>query len=189
MTLPAAAQGGQGRGPGGPPDRGQNRPSVSGRRSGDSPRRGPGPHAGDWLRKNFNLPPAEQERALENDEQFKQLSPQDRERLKQRLSRFNSLPPQEKQRWLNRMAWFDHLSPEQRAKANQVHQQMQSIAPQRRQAMYQALAGMRNLTPDQRQKMIDSDQVKNQFSEQERQAMHGISDIGLPNEDGGPPPE
>src|SRR5882724_9144506 len=56
--------------------------------NGPAPRK-PGPHAGDWLRSNKDLPPDQQERALRNDPQFKKLPPQKQEQLQQRLQRFN----------------------------------------------------------------------------------------------------
>jgi len=76
--------------------------------------KGPGPHRGEWLRKNQNLPPAEQEKALQNDPAFKQLPPEKQQQLLNRLRNFNSLPPEQRQRILDRMETFEHLPQGQR---------------------------------------------------------------------------
>ena len=51
-------------------------------------------HAGDWLRRYKDLPPAEQERALQNDPWFHRLPPERQQQLRQRLQNFSTLPPQ-----------------------------------------------------------------------------------------------
>src|SRR5215472_7206732 len=52
-------------------------------------------HAGDWLRRYKDMPPAEQERALQNDNEFRRLPPDRQQVLRDRLQRFSSLPPQQ----------------------------------------------------------------------------------------------
>src|SRR5512135_2985339 len=54
----------------------------------------PAGHAGDWLRRYKDLPPAEQERALRNDPGFNRLPPQRQQMLRDRLQHFSNLPPQ-----------------------------------------------------------------------------------------------
>ena len=60
-------------------------------------------HAGDWLRRYKDLPPDEQERALQSDPAFQKLPPARQELLRQRLQHFSSLPPQQQLQMLNRM--------------------------------------------------------------------------------------
>jgi len=62
-----------------------------------------GGHAGDWLRRYKDLPPAEQEHALQNDPGFRRLPPGQQQQLRQRLQHFSGLPPQQQLRMLNRM--------------------------------------------------------------------------------------
>jgi len=54
------------------------------------PQNQPG-HAGNWLRRYKDLPPAQQRRALENDPQFRRLPPQRQAELQRRLQRFFQL--------------------------------------------------------------------------------------------------
>ena len=46
-------------------------------------------HGGDWLRRYKDVPPAEQERALQNDPAFHRLSPEKQQQLRQRLQHFS----------------------------------------------------------------------------------------------------
>lgn len=176
LAIPAAAWQGGGR-----PQRQQGTPQGMNRPSGGAQRlQGPGPHAGDWLRNNMNLPPAEQEKKLESDDAFRKLPPQQQDRLRNRLQKFNNLPTDQKQRWLTRMEWYEHLNPDQRQRAKDLHMQMQSLDPDRRKAIRKTLNSMRDMSPDQRQKAIESDGVKNSFNDQERQIMKGMADIAPP---------
>ena len=50
----------------------------------------PGNHAGQWLRRYKDLPPDQQQKALENDPQFRSLPVERQQLLRQRLQRFSS---------------------------------------------------------------------------------------------------
>ncbi len=179
VSLPVAAF----QRPGGPP------PSRQGQGPGGQHMRGPGPHAGDWLRQNMNLSPDEQRKRLESDKDFRNLPQDQQQRLRSRLDRFLNLSPDQKKRFLNRMEWFEHLSPEQKAKANDTHMQMQALDPERRKAVRHAMSGMRGMSQDDQRKEIDSDRVKSSFNDQERSIMKSMVDIGAPQaDDDNPPP-
>ncbi|MGA7295469.1 MAG: DUF3106 domain-containing protein [Terriglobales bacterium] len=139
------------------------------------PQNQPG-HAGDWLRRYKDLPPAQQRRALENDPQFRRLPPQQQARLRKRLQHFSSLPPAQQERVLSRMETWEHLTPDQKQNARQLFQQFRQLPPDRRQVINRAIRGMRDLTPEQRDQLIDSGEYRNAFSPQElnilRRAAH-----------------
>src|SRR5208282_1036584 len=94
----------------------EGQPNLSRPNGAHPPQNQPG-HAGNWLRRYKDLPPAQQRRALENDPQFRRLPPQQQARLRQRLQRFSSLPPQQQERVLNRMETWEHLTPDQKQRA------------------------------------------------------------------------
>ena len=71
-------------------------------------------HAGDWLKKYKDVPPDQQEKALENDAAFRRLPPDRQAKLRQQLQSFRSLPPQKQQKVLNRMQTWERLTPEQK---------------------------------------------------------------------------
>jgi len=147
--------------------------------------RGPGHHAGEWLRQYKDMPPDQQRQALDNDPQFRNLPPERQQKLKEQLQRFSSLPQDRQQRILDRMETWEHLTPEQKQQAKQLFSQIKDLPPERRQMVQRAIDNLRNMPPDQRQQVISSDRFKNQFSEQERGLLSGISQLPLAPADGG----
>ena len=117
-------------------------------------------HAGDWLRRYKDLPPAEQERALQNDPAFRRLPPARQQILRQRLQHFSSLPPQQQLRMLNRMETWEHLTPEQKQQARQIYGQMRQLPPDRQRMVTTAVRDLRAMPPDQREQVIDSPRFK-----------------------------
>ena len=136
-------------------------------------------HAGNWLRRYKDLPPAQQRRALDNDPQFRKLPPQQQERLLQRLQHFSSLPPAQQERILNRMETWEHLTPDQKKRASQLFQDFKQLPPPRRQAVNRAIRDMRGLTPDQRDRLINSEPFRQLFSPFERHILMGAAHLPL----------
>src|ERR1035437_732119 len=100
--------------PGSRPMNGPPPSSAQGSSGGYQPHlNGPGPHRGDWLRKYMALPPAQQEKQLQQDPSFRNLPPEKQNHLLDRLRNFNSQPPEKKVKILDRMATFEHMTPEQ----------------------------------------------------------------------------
>src|SRR4051794_18794648 len=120
LSLPVFAQDAAKQGP--PP--GQRRgPGYTGDQAG----RRPGPHFGEWLRKNLHIPSDQKEKALESDPNFQKLPPDRQDRLKQRLQKFNALPADEQQRILQRMETWEHVTPEQHQRARALFDRMRSL--------------------------------------------------------------
>jgi hypothetical protein len=167
----------------------EGRPGPSRSNGARPPQNQPG-HAGNWLRRYKDLPPAQQRRALENDPQFRKLAPQRQAQLQKRLQHFSSLPPQQQERVLNRMETWEHLTPNQKQQARQLFQQFKQLPPDRRQAVNRAIREMRGLTPEQRDQLINSGQYRSVFSPQERGILGGAAHLPLAPGDGlqaGPP--
>lgn len=142
-------------------------------------------HAGDWLRRYKDLPPEEQERALQNDPAFRNLPPEKQQRLRQRLQHFSNLPPQQQLRMLNRMDTWEHLTPEQKQQARQVFRQMRQLPPDRQRMVITAVRDLRAMPPGQRETVINSDRFKSMFSDQERDMMRGATRLPLAPAEGG----
>lgn len=142
-------------------------------------------HAGDWLRRYKDLPPAEQERELQNDPGFRRLPPQQQQQLRQRLQHFSNLPPQQQLRMLNRMETWEHLTPEQKQQARQVFGQIRQLPPDRQRMVNTAIHDLRSMPSDQRERVINSDRFKGIFSDQERDMMRGATRLPLAPAEGG----
>ncbi|HWR34566.1 MAG TPA: DUF3106 domain-containing protein [Clostridia bacterium] len=137
--------------------------------------RGHGPHVGDWLRRYMAIPPAEQQKQLEQDPAFKQLPANRQQRLRQKLNDFNQLPPDQRKRVLNRMETFEQLSPDQQRRARELFSKFRRIDPERRGTVLRELRRLRDMNPDERQKALDSN--RGSFSDQERELLKGLTEL------------
>ena len=146
-------------------------------------------HAGDWLRRYKNVPPREQERALQSDPAFRRLPPERQQMLRQRLHDFYSRPPEQQQRMLNRMETWEHLTPGQKQQARQLFGHMQQLPPERRRMVGTAIRDLRAMPPGQREQIIDSNRFKGMFSPQERDIMRGAARLPLAPPENGKPEE
>ena len=140
---------------------------------------GPGPHMGDWLRRNQSTPPAQQLQKLEQNPDFKSLSPERQQRLRQRLQEFNNLPPERKQVILDRIEKYEHLPPDQQQRLHEMFHDFRGLPQERRQELNRAFQQLETMSPAERQKALDSPEYRNNFSEQERGLLRGMSTIGI----------
>jgi Protein of unknown function (DUF3106) len=136
-------------------------------------------HGGDWLRRYKDVPPAEQERALQNDPAFLRLSPEKQQQLRQRLQHFSSLPPQQQLRMLNRQETWEHLTPQQK---DQVRQ-MQQLPPDRRRMVITAARHLASMPQQQRDQVMASERFKKMFSDQEREMVRGATTLPFAQQD------
>ena len=144
-----------------------------------APVRAPGPHAGDWLRNNKDLPLEQQKRALQNDPQFRKLPPKRQEELENRLQRFNARPPEERERMLQRMETWEHLTPGQQQHARDLFQKMKQLPPERRRTMTAAVRNLRQMPPEQRQQVLNSERFRGMFSAGEREMLNGVTQLPM----------
>ena len=151
--------------------------------------------AGDWLRQHKDLPPGEQERALQNDPHFRSLPPAQQRRLRQQLRYFSSLPPQEQQHVLqlmdrmgNRGRVWNGLTPEQRQRVQQIHNQILQLPPDRQRMVRSTIRDLRAMPPAQREQVINSDRFRNNFSPQELGILREVTRLPLAPAEGGAEP-
>jgi len=177
IPFPALAQ----RGFYHPPRQWHRTPALQAQRppSARPPGHVPRGHAGDWLRRYKDLPPAEQERALRNDPSFQRLPPERQQALRQRLQHFSSLPPQQQLRMLNRMETWEHLTPAQKTQARQIFGQMRQLPPARQRMVITAVHDLRGMPPAQREQIINSPRFRSMFSDQERDMMRAATRLPL----------
>jgi hypothetical protein len=151
-----------------------------------------GNHAGQWLRRYKDLPPDQQQKALESDSQFRSLPLARQQILRERLQRFSSLPKPQQDRILQRMETWEHLTPAQKQQARQLYSQLKDLPPERRKKVRTAIRDLSVMPSGQRQQIIESDRFKSEFSPQERDLLSGASQLPLAPAENGPgesPPE
>lgn len=164
----------------------QSRPQQNAGDAGNVKRfrlRGQGPHAGDWLRQNRDLPPNDQLRALESDPRYKSLPSQRQLQLRNRLQQFNSLPPKQRDRILNRMETWEHMSSDQRQQARGVFDGMRNLPDNRRGMVRRAYRDLQNMSPEEQQKVLSSDRYRNTFNEDERNLIKRSLELNLRPQD------
>jgi len=138
-----------------------------------------GAHAGAWLRRYHQMPPEEQERALNNDAEFKNLPPDRQEQLRSRLREFNSYSEKKKQRILRRMELFEHLTPEQQAQARALWDRVRELPDDRRRIVRRTARNLRQFDPAERERVLASEAYQNSFSEQERVLIRDLAAFDL----------
>jgi len=144
--------------------------------------KGPGPHRGEWLRNNKDLPLQEQEKKLQSDPNFQALPPERQQQLKNRLERFNSLPPDQRDRVLKRMETWEHLPPQKQQEAIGIYDRMKSLPQDRRTMMRSAYHNLETMSPQEQQRVMESDRFKSMFSDNERDLLKRSLDLNLAHE-------
>ncbi len=151
--------------------------------------RGGGQHAGEWLKQHQNQTLPQQEKALQDDPNFKNLPKDRQDRLRERLRKFNSLPPDQRERVLQRMQAWERLSPQQKDRARDMFQRFRALPPDRKQMLNRAFRDLREMSPGERQRALDSPAFRNNFNDSERDILRGMTDMDLdpphPPGDGG----
>jgi len=136
-------------------------------------------HPGKWLKEHANLPPQEQEKALEKDPDYQKLPAQRQEQLKERLRRFNNLPPEQRERMINRMEKIEQLPPDKRQVLQQSMSQLAFLPQDRRQMIRKAYRNLREMTPEERDREMNSDRFKSTLNENERSILSGLLQSGV----------
>lgn len=132
-------------------------------------------HPPGFFKRLRELPPAEQERVMANDERFQRLPPERKAEIRQNLKHWNSLTPQQKQATRERQEILESLSPEKRQEARALFPQYNRLPPGRKQAVGQAFMRLASLPPAQRERVLSRPQFQNRFSPEERDLLRGLS--------------
>jgi hypothetical protein len=129
-----------------------------------------GPGLQQWLENHSNLPPAQQERALENDPSFRMLNLQQQQRALNQLRQLQSMTPEQR----NRRWALLRMTPQQRQQFNAVVEQYGALPPPRQMMVRQALAALRRVPPPQRPAAMATYPPLRQLSPYERQVLAAL---------------
>jgi Protein of unknown function (DUF3106) len=132
---------------------------------------------GEWLESHKNLPLDQQEKALENDPNFKKMAPARQNALRDRLRKFNTLTPDQRDLAIKRMNFWASLTKEQHEKVRDANQKMQTLPPDRRVALHKALRHLRRMDSQHREQVMESDRFKSLFSDQEQGILKELATI------------
>ncbi|HLY98678.1 MAG TPA: DUF3106 domain-containing protein [Candidatus Angelobacter sp.] len=141
----------------------------------------PNHRAGEWLQQHGHLSPDQQQKALEDDPEFKKLPPQRQEQLRAQLRKFSSLTPEQQKQLLNRIQFMESLTPEQRQHLRAANQHFQGLPEDRKKMVRTALRHLRQMDPQGREQVFQSQQFRDTFSEDEQGLLRNLSEISPPS--------
>ena len=122
-----------------------------------------------------NLPLPAQQRALEQEPGFHQLSPEIQQHMRNRLLELNNMSPQRRQHILDRTEAMERLAPEQRQQVRSAMLQLSDLPEDRRRIVARAFRDLRTLPPNQRQAAFNADpRFRAPFSPQERATLSNL---------------
>jgi hypothetical protein len=154
------------------------RPMHSFQNEGRNGPRGQKPeHLEQWMNRHSNLPPAQQQRALENESGFRQLPPQTQQHLRNRLNQLDNMPPEQRRRLIERNEAIERLSPPERQQFRGAMQQLGMLPADRRRMVAHAFRNLRAMPPSQRQAALNSDSFRSQFSPGERATLSQLLEV------------
>ena len=132
------------------------------------------PHLGPWLQRHGNLPPEQQEKALESEPGFARLPAEQQQKLLNRLRQINRMPPNQRQRTVDRIEAMERLSPQMRQQVRMSVQEFHALPADRQRMVKKAFRDLREYPPEQRAVMMNSGQFQAQFTPQERGILGNI---------------
>jgi uncharacterized protein DUF3106 len=134
-------------------------------------------HLDQWMNRHSHLPPAQQQRALENEPGFRHLPPQTQQNLRNRLSQLDNMPPEQRRRLIERNEAIERLTPPERQQFRGAMQRLGMLPADRRRMVAHAFRDLREMPPAQRQAELNSDRFRSQFSPQERATLSQLLEV------------
>jgi hypothetical protein len=134
-----------------------------------------------WVQKLRDMPPEQQQRFLENNEQFKRLAPERQEQIRRNLDNWNKLPPEEKQATVEREQVLERMTPEQRAYVRDtLLPKWQGMPQDRRQVINRHLATLRNMSPATQQAALSDPKFMQGLSPDEQSMLRDLNSLRNP---------
>lgn len=135
-----------------------------------------------WLRKLQDMPPAEQERFLRNNERFQNLPPRRQELIRRNLERWNSLTPEQKQAARNAEAALERMTPQQREYVrNTLLPKWQALPRDRRLVIRRHLALLGRMSPAEQQDALHDPRFLRGLRPDEREILRDLNSLRNPN--------
>ena len=168
-----ADRGGNQNGVGRPGGQAEMRPGANGR--GQLGLRPGQEHLQQWLAQHPTF--QQQENSLRREPGFNRLSPEQQQRVMNRLRTLDARPAEQRQRTLARQEMFERLSPEQKQDVRGAAQSLAMMAPDRQRMVRRAFNDLRQIPPEQRTEILNSARFDHTFSPQERHVLGSLLSI------------
>jgi Protein of unknown function (DUF3106) len=140
-----------------------------------------------WIERVQDMPPAQQERFLANNERFRSLPPQRQDQIRKRLQVWNNLTPAQRQALIERQLVWEQMTPaQQRYVRETLLPQWQSMTPPRRQLVLKKLRDMRDLDDSQRNAKLNDPLFVSGLSPSEQHMLRDLATLRISGPE--PPP-
>jgi len=134
------------------------------------------------------MPPAARERFLQNDERFRDMSPQQRQLLRNHFQQWNQLTPAQRDRVLHNAEVWQRLSPEQRLHIrNDVLPRWQALPPDRRQAIQGRLNVLQNMPEAARNQRLNNPEFMKGLRPEDQSMLRDLSRLHVSGSPEPPP--
>jgi Protein of unknown function (DUF3106) len=133
-------------------------------------------HLEEWMQRNQGLPLQEQINKLHQEPGFNRLTPQQQDKVTNRLEQLNRMPPEQRQRYLERIENMEHLSPDQQAQVRGSAKTLGQMAPDRQEEVKSAIRNLKNVPPGLRQSELSS-RYGTQLSPEERGVVSNLLSV------------
>jgi hypothetical protein len=131
-----------------------------------------------WVDQLRDMPPDEQQRFMQNNEQFQHLPPQRQDQIRRNLQRWNNLSPQQKQRARQAEAALERMTPEQRQYVRStLLPKWQAMPPERRQTINRHLAMLRNMSPATQEAALNDPRFTQGLSPDEQSMLRELNSL------------
>jgi hypothetical protein len=117
------------------------------------------------------MSPAERQKALDR------LPPDQRQKLQERLDRFNQLPPERQQALKNLYNRLHQLPPDRQNAVRQSINKFSQMPPERQQAIRGELTNMANMSPEDRKKHVSTPEFRQKFNKKEQEIVRDMSEV------------
>jgi Protein of unknown function (DUF3106) len=104
-------------------------------------------------------------------ERWQDMTPQEKQDLRDRFQRWKSLPPQEKADLQKRIDNWRRLSPDEKATVRKNYERWQHLSPEQRERLRQRWQDWRQLPPEQRQELKERFERFRDLPPEERRAL------------------
>ena len=117
------------------------------------------------------MSPEQRRQALKN------LPPERRKAIQERLEHYDQLPPEERKRLEGRLENFRGWPPERQQAARRVFQRVNQIPVERRQAIRREFQSWDELSDDEVRTRMKSDEFRNKYSAEEREILEEMAKL------------
>jgi len=131
-----------------------------------------------WVEKLQDMPPAQQQRFLRNNERFRNLPPQRQEQIRRNLQRWNNLTPEQKQAARSAEEALERMTPQQRAYVRDtLLPKWQALPMDRRQVIRRHLAMLSRMSPSTQQAALNDPRFMAGLSADEQDMLRNLNSL------------